>query len=138
MIGRVASESRQVSERIERPVAEVYEYAANPANLSAWAPGLGGAVTQVDGRWFVETSDGRVEVRFAPRNEYGVLDHHVTLPSGEVCYNPFRAIADGDAASEVVFTVRRLPGLTDAEFDRDAGLVAADLHRLKHILESRD
>ncbi len=72
---------------------------------------------------------------FAPRNDLGVLDHVVTTPSGAVVHVPMRVVRDGDGA-EVVFTVRREPGMTDAEFERDAGLVAADLERLKHLLES--
>lgn len=30
----------------------------------------------------------------------------------------------------------RQPGTTDADFERDAGMVAADLARLKELLES--
>ena len=45
-----------------------------------------------------------------------------------------RVVPDGDGP-ELVFTVRREPGMTPEEFDRDAGLVAADLARLKHVLE---
>jgi hypothetical protein len=37
----------------------------------------------------------------------------------------------------VVFTLRRSPGMTDAEFDRDTGLVSADLARLQTIVEHR-
>jgi Polyketide cyclase / dehydrase and lipid transport len=123
-----------ISERIGRPPGEVYEYAVDPANVPEWAPGLGSAVENVDGRWFVETPMGRAGFAFVERNAFGVLDHEVTLPSGEVFYNPMRVIPDGDGC-EVVFTVRRLPGMSDDEFDRDAGLVAADLARLKKILE---
>lgn len=78
---------------------------------------------------------GRVTVAFTPRNDLGVLDHDVTLPSGETVHNPVRVIADG-TASEVVFTLRRQPGTTDADFERDADAVAADLARLKELLES--
>ncbi|HEV2373485.1 MAG TPA: hypothetical protein VGS19_15090 [Streptosporangiaceae bacterium] len=39
------------------------------------------------------------------------------------------------SGSEVVFSLRRSPGMTDEEFDRDAGLVAADLARLKARVE---
>jgi hypothetical protein len=128
------SESRQLTERIDRAAADVYDYASDPANLPAWAPGLGTTVENVDGQWFVETSSGRVGIAFVERNEYGVLDHYVTLPSGEVIYIPMRVIPDGDHC-EVVFTLRRLPDMSDEELDRDAGLVLADLTRLKHVLE---
>jgi hypothetical protein len=92
-------------------------------------------VENVDGRWFVDTASGRVGFAFVERNTFGVLDHDVTLPSGEVIYNPMRVMRDGDGC-EVVFTLRRLPDMTDEDFERDAGLVQADLTRLKHLLEA--
>ena len=128
------STSVHVSESIGRPAAEVYDYVSEPAHLVHWARGLGGSVENVDGRWFMDTPAGRVQVEFAPRNPFGVLDHDVTWPSGEVVRAPMRVIPDG-AGCEVVFTVRRLPGMTDEELVRDAGLVAADLATLKLILE---
>ena len=130
----MTTESRHISEWIDRPAAEVYEYAVEPANLPRWAPGLGSSVEKVGDRWFVETSEGRAGFAFVRRNEFGVLDHDVTLPSGEVVYNPMRVIAD-DRGCEVVFTLRRRPGMSDAEFSEDAGAVAADLARLKRNLE---
>ncbi|SEE04820.1 SRPBCC family protein [Streptomyces sp. TLI_105] len=129
-------ESRHLSVRVDRTVDEVYAYASDPANLPAWAHGLGGSIEKVGDRWVADSSPlGRVTVRFAPRNELGVLDHDVTLPSGETFYNPVRVIADG-TGSEVVFTLRRQPGTSDADFERDADTVAADLTRLKELLES--
>jgi len=132
----MATESRHISEWIGRPAGEVYDYASDPVNLPRWAPGLGSSVEKSGGRWFVQTSMGRVGFAFVPRNEYGVLDHDVTLPSGEVVYNPMRVIADGHDC-EVVFTLRRRPGMSDTEFSEDAGAVAADLARLRRILEDR-
>ena len=129
------SESRQISESIDRPAAQVYDYAADPAHLPEWAPGLGRSVENVDGRWFVETPAGRAGVAFVERNEFGVLDHEVTLPSGDVIYNPMRVVPNGDGC-EVVFSLRRLPGMSSEDFERDAGLVQADLTRLKQILEA--
>jgi len=130
----MTSQSWHVSERVGRPADAVYGYAADPANLARWAPGLGHSVEQTAGQWFVDTPAGRARLDFAPRNDLGVLDHYLTMDSGEVIYVPMRVIADGDG-SEVVLTVRRRPGMTDAEFKADGDAVAADLARLKRILE---
>jgi hypothetical protein len=129
------SETRQISAPIDRPAAEVYDYASDPANLPAWAPGFGSSVENIDGRWFVETPAGAAGFAFVERNEFGVLDHEVTLPSGDIVYNPMRVVPNGDGC-EVVFSLRRLPGMSAEDFERDAGLVQADLTRLKHVLEA--
>lgn len=134
----MATESRHVAVWIGRAAEEVYAYVVEPGNLPEWAPGLGSAVEEVDGRWFVQTGDGRVEVAFAARNEFGVLDHRVTLPSGEVVYVPLRVVADeAGGGSEVVFTLWRQVGMSDGDFARDEAAVAADLARLKAVLEGR-
>lgn len=129
------TESRHLSTHILRPAKAVYDFVVDPRNLPRWAPGLGVDVAEQAGRWFVETGMGRVEIRFAKRNPFGVLDHDVTLPSGETFYNPMRVIPDGTNA-EVVFTLRRQPDMSDADFDRDAATVAADLALLKRVLEA--
>jgi len=120
---------------VDRPARDVYDYAVNPANLPAWAAGLSGSIEQIDGQWVAESPMGRVTVAFAAHNDFGVLDHDVTLPSGETFYNPVRVIAAGNVA-EVIFTLRRTPAMTDEEFDRDADAVAADLATLKRVLEA--
>ncbi|MFE9696446.1 SRPBCC family protein [Streptomyces sp. NPDC006270] len=128
--------SRHLSTCIDRAVNDVYAYASDPANLPSWAHGLGESIEKIEEHWVAEFSPmGRVVITFAPQNELGVLDHDVTLSSGETVHNPVRVIADG-AGSEVVFTLRRLPEISDAEFERDAGMVAADLARLKALTES--
>ena len=63
----MSSRSWHVSEHIDRPPAEVYAFAAQPANLARWAPGLGTSVVQDDGQWFVDTPAARVRLDFAPR-----------------------------------------------------------------------
>jgi len=128
-------ESRHISEWIARSAVDVYEYVSHPANIPEWAPGLGTAVENDGGRWYVETPSGRAGVAFVERNQFGVLDHEVTLPSGGVVSIPMRVVPDGDG-SEITFWLRRLPGMSDEEFERDASLVQADLGRLKRILES--
>ncbi|MEU4237461.1 SRPBCC family protein [Actinoplanes sp. NPDC026619] len=129
------SDTAHPAERINRPAADVYAYVADPRHITDWAPGLGGEVEQIDGEWFVDTPGGQVKVEFAPPNDYGVLDHHVTFPNGDGFDNPLRVVPYGEG-SEIVFSVRRTPGVSDADFARDTDAVAADLVRLKKILES--
>jgi len=131
----MAAESRHVSVTIDRPLAEVYAYASNPANMPAWAPGLLKSLEQVDGQWVADSDAGRLVIEFTPPNDFGVLDHDVTFPSGQTFHNPLRVLPDGDGC-EIVFTVRRQPDMTDAEFARDWGAVQADLQALKRIVEA--
>jgi hypothetical protein len=128
------TESLHLSVHIDRPLHEVYAFASDPANLPRWAPGLGGPLVQEDGAWFVQTPAGRAGIEFTPRNEYGVLDHDVVTPSGETVHVPLRAIVDGDGC-EVVFTLRRAPGMSEDDLERDAAAVRADLALLKQVLE---
>ena len=128
-------ESLHLAVSIDRPAAEVYDYARDPAHLPAWAAGLAGGIAEVDGEWVADSPMGRVVVRFAERNPFGVLDHDVTLPDGTTVTNPLRVLPDG-AACEVVFTLRRAPAMTDAEFAADAAAVTADLATLKRVVEA--
>jgi Polyketide cyclase / dehydrase and lipid transport len=129
----MATDSVHVAERIACPAAAVYAYVVDPRHIPDWAPGLGDKVEQVDGDWFVATGMGRVKLVFAAANDLGVLDHEVTLPTGEVFLNPLRVVPYGDGC-EITFTVRRMPGVPDADFDRDVAAVTADLARLRRIL----
>lgn len=129
------SESQHVSVSIARSADAVYEYASNPANLPQWAAGLtSSTVERVDGQWVAESPMGRIVIDFVPRNDLGVLDHTVTLPSGKSVYNPLRVVPDGNGC-EVVFTVRRRPEMSSDDFARDAAAVTADLDELKRIVE---
>ncbi|SOC57730.1 SRPBCC family protein [Ornithinimicrobium cerasi] len=127
--------SRHLSRVIAAPPEKVYAFVADPGHLPAWASGLAsGTVTQDGEALVVESPMGRVSVVFAPRNDHGVLDHDVTLPSGRTVTNHLRVLAHPDG-SEIVFTLRQLD-LTDEEFERDAQAVEADLDQLKGLLES--
>jgi len=119
---------------VDRPASAVYAYAADPRNLPTWAPGLLTSIDQVDGSWVAQSPLGEVVVEFTPPNDLGVMDHDVHLPDGQVVHNPFRVLQGGDHA-ELVFSVRRLPGMTDEQFATDHGSVRKDLEALKAILE---
>lgn len=128
-------QSRHISCVMAAQPQIVYNFAADPDNLPRWAHGLASAEVTRDGDDLVAMSPmGEVRVTFVPRNELGVLDHDVRLPSGQTVNNPFRVLAHPEG-SEVVFTIRQLD-LTDAEFDRDCQLVVDDLARLRQFVES--
>ena len=129
-----AAGSRHIAITIDRPVAAVYDYIADPANLPHWAAGLSTGIVQEGERWICESPMGSVIVRMAPRNDLGVVDHWVSV-DGTTYYNPMRVLECGTGA-EVVFTLRRAPGMTDVGFEGDAALIAADLATLRRILES--
>jgi hypothetical protein len=125
---------RHVSVSIERAPREVYELASNPELLPRWASGLATAVERTDGEWTARAPMGKVKIRFAENNEFGVLDHDVTLESGLAIHNPMRVLPNG-SGSEVVFTVFQRPGTSDATFAEDADRVTQDLLALKRLLE---
>ena len=128
--------SRTVSVSIECPLPQVYDFISDPENLPRWAAGLGGSVSKVNGEWIVQTSSGPMGIRFVERNHFGVLDHRVTLQSGEEILVPMRAVANQDG-SEVSVTVFRLPGMSAETFARDVRLVERDLKTLKRTLEGK-
>ena len=85
-------------------------------------------------KWGMETPTGWVGIRFVAVNDYGVLNHVVTLPDGQSILNPVRVVAN-DIGSEVMFTLFQLPSMSDEQFSKDAGMVEADLQTLKAVLE---
>jgi hypothetical protein len=128
-------DSLTITMRIERSPEATYAFAAAPENMARWAAGLGASFEKRGKEWIAESKQGPVTVRFTPRNELGVLDHHVTLPDGTMVYMPMRVIANG-GGSEVLLTILRLPDMDDATFRADAEAVRRDLERLKTLLEA--
>jgi hypothetical protein len=127
-------EVKYVSVSIECSPAKAYEFTRHEENLPRWASGLGGSFKKAGADWVADSPMGKIKIRFAEKNSYGVLDHDVTLPSGEVIANPMRVVANGDGC-EVVFTLIRQAGMSEQQFEEDAATVAKDLNELKSILE---
>lgn len=110
-------------------------FAGDPANLPRWAAGLSSGIRNDGGRWLADSPLGDIEVAFVGPVEAGVLDHDVRLPDGTVVHNPLRVLRN-DTGSEVVFTLFRRDGVTDAEFAEDAAAIEADLETLRAVMES--
>ncbi|MFI5011057.1 MAG: SRPBCC family protein [Hyphomicrobiales bacterium] len=128
--------SRSITIRVDRPWREVYEFLAIPGNFALWASGLGQPLALEEGSWTARTPLGKVTIAFTPRNELGIVDHQVTLPSGVVIHVPMRVVANAQGA-EVLFTLFRTPDMTDEKFAEDAAWVERDLAALKTLLEGR-
>jgi hypothetical protein len=128
-------QSRNLSVSINRDAGDVYNFISVPENFRLWASGLGKALKKVNGEWVAETPEGPVKVRFSERNELGVLDHWVSPKPGLQIYIPMRVIPNG-SGSELIFTLFRLPDMSDEKFAADAEWVMRDLSSLKNLLES--
>ena len=125
--------SRHVSVSIKSSPDRVYEFVSNPSNLPKWAAGLSGSIEEIEGDLIAESPMGRVKIKFASDNTFGILDHYVMLPSGEIIYNPMR-VFQNENGSELVFTLYQRPGMSDQNFRHDEELVASDLQRLKSLI----
>jgi hypothetical protein len=130
----VPFKSKHVSVSISRPVDQVYAFASNPKDWPRWAEGLSDSIENVNGEWIAESPMGTLKVQFTASNEFGVLDHRVTLASGETIYNPMRVFPNNNG-SEVVFTVYQRPHLSAETFAQDTAAVQRDLETLKRLLE---
>ena len=126
--------SKTLTISLHCPPRQVYDFVCLPANLPQWATAFCQAVRKAEDEWIVDTPQGPLTIQFVPRNEFGVLDHRVRLPTGEEILNPMRVIPHG---SEVLFTLFQRPGSTDEEFAADAAAVSRDLRTLKEVLEAR-
>ncbi|MDB5848653.1 MAG: polyketide cyclase [Rhodoferax sp.] len=129
-----AHEARVVNLALDVEAQAVYAYARQMRNLPAWASGLAGGIEEVNGAWFTDSPMGRVQVEMAPPNDFGVLDHEVTLPDGTRVHNALRVTPCGPG-SLLSFVVLRLPGVAQETFDADVDHVRRDLGALKKLLE---
>lgn len=113
----------------------VYDFVRDVHNLPLWASGLCESVRAENGHWIVQTPQGEASLRFVERNDFRVLDHVVSPEPGVEIHVPMRVVPNV-AGSELLFTVFRLPEMTDAAYAADIQAVECDLVVLKTLLES--
>ena len=131
------TESRTVSISIKRRPEEVYEYLADPANFPKWSVFIK-EIRKEGNEWIATTPESTVRIRFTPRNEFRILDHYVTVSPQIQVYVPMRVLANPENDGEVIFTVFRLPGMSDEQYNDDIGMVLTDLTGLKRVLEDNE
>jgi hypothetical protein len=124
---------------IARPMQKVYDYLADPANLLSWMPSLGTSLRRVsDNEWIADRTGWQLEspqLRFTPRNEYGVLDCHVTLADGATVTTPVRLVPNGEGC-DFIYMLRQYSGQSDAQFASEEEWLRADFLTLKSMLET--
>jgi hypothetical protein len=126
--------SRTLSVSINCPPGEVYRFVSNPENLPKWATAFCTSVRKSNADWIVDTPEGPMKVRFVEENDFGILDHYVSPAPGVEVFVPMRVLPNG-SGSEILFTLFRLPGMSDAKHAADVRSVERDLHTLKKMLE---
>ena len=129
--------SRSLSISINRDPRTVYEFVLNLENLPKWVSKAFQSIKRVEGEWIAETPQGSAKVSLTHRNDFGVLDHHVSLSSlGVEVYVPVRVVQNGVNGSEVIFTLFYATHMTEEQFAQDMRMVEQDLKNLKSIIEA--
>jgi uncharacterized membrane protein len=129
-------EAQVVTEPAAVSAQRVYEFARHMENLPRWASGLSSGIERRGGRWMAQSPMGEVQVAMAAANEFGVLDHDVTLPDGTTVHNAFRVTPAGSGCL-LTFVVLRMPGTPQEAFDADVAHVRKDLKALRQVVEPR-
>ncbi|ASY56900.1 polyketide cyclase [Sinorhizobium sp. CCBAU 05631] len=126
--------ARIIHVSIERDWRDVYAFMADHQKMPLWASGLSTGLARDGDEWIAPGPLGNARVRFAPANEFGVVDHLVKLENGAKIHNALRVVPNGDGA-EVMFTLLRQFDMSDEQLAADAACVQKDLDTLKTILE---
>ncbi|KKB10959.1 hypothetical protein VE25_15360 [Devosia geojensis] len=124
--------SRTVTVAIDRPLQRVYEFLAEPANLTRW--------TQISVRdWHKAAAHvwqaGGIRIRFTPPNRFGILDIAVEGTQFGTQFLPARLYTNGEGC-ELAITLFRLDDMSEELFVSECAWIEADLQVLKTYLES--
>jgi hypothetical protein len=128
--------STSLTVSINRDPRTVYEFVSNLENLPKWASKAFQSIKQDKGEWIAETPQGSAKVDLAQRNDFGVLDHYVSLSTlGVEVYVPMRVVKNGINGSEVIFTLFYESHMSEEKFAQDVKMIEQDLKNLKNIME---
>jgi hypothetical protein len=125
---------KHISVSINKSVEEVYQFTSKPENFPKWIAFIK-SMSNHGQFWIGKTDIGDLKIKFAPLNDFGILDHHVTLANGVTIINPMRVVPNNKGC-EFTFILFWMPDKTEKEFNEDAAAVTKDLQKLKELLES--
>ena len=107
--------------------ADVFAYLSHSANIPEWAPGFARDV-RVDGDDVLVTNDdGERRVRVQLNEEFGIVDFLAVRADGLRLSSTIRIVATGAHATEVLFTLFRIPGEDDENFAERAEVIPGEL-----------
>src|SRR3989338_1938234 len=122
--------SKTVTISINCNPKKAYEVVSNLENRPKWAKTFCRSIKKANGEWIIETPQGPMKIRIAPKNDFGILDHTVIPAPGVEVFVPMRVVPNG-GGSEVVFTLFQQPDMSVENFAKDQEMVEQDLATLK-------
>ncbi|GGC45709.1 hypothetical protein GCM10011504_25240 [Siccirubricoccus deserti] len=126
-------EARTISISINRPWRALYETIWRPEFFPGWASGLSDAALEPRGdQWLAAGPEDPIRIRFTGHNGFGVMDHWVDPGDGREIHIPLRVVAN-ESGAEVLLTLFRQPGMSEAKFLADAEWAERDLRRLQSL-----
>ena len=129
------AEAHLIATYVERPIAEVQRFLANPRNYPRWAAVVEATFRQVGPlEWAADTDFGPRTVRFSPPNDEGIFDHAVYAAGEEPVMMPLR-VADDRRGTLVTFVFYRREGMTDEQLASALEWIRMDFAVLKSLLE---
>jgi hypothetical protein len=122
---------------INSAAEKVYDFVSIPENFPKWATAfcLSFQKSIEENKWIIDTPNGQATIRFAEKNKFGIVDHFVSPSPNFEIYIPMRIVTN-NLGSEVMFTIFRLPNMSDDQMAKAIDLVEKDLNNLKQIMEN--
>jgi uncharacterized protein YndB with AHSA1/START domain len=121
---------------IDAPPERVFDFVAVPENQPRWAVNFVRSTRRLhDGGLVMETPVGELHYRIDADPHRRVIDWVFSTPEGESIL-PARVVPHA-AGSVFSFTITRMPGASDADWDRGKRGMDEELRVLKRLLEGR-
>lgn len=127
--------SDTVSVTIGSAPHEVYNFVSDINHwpqFSDFAP----SVTEKNGYWIIHSPQGDVVLKPYFYPDLSILDHLVTLPSGQEVLIPYRVVPN-EQGSELIMTNFQAPGDSDQAYAEQLEWMKKELLTIKDILERR-
>lgn len=114
----------------------LFAFLADPSNLPRWAAGFCRSIRQDGDRWFVQTPQGEVAIRYVTDPGLGIIDFHMA-PGPDIEAASFSRVLPNGDGSEYVFTQFQTPGMPDSVFEAQVRALKEELVVLKALMHAQ-